>query len=435
MKVTKEIIYRCVQDKRDEIENATIVARPFDFEDCANYVMVGVRHVGKSYMLYQRVRQLLREGHGWDEILFVDFDDERLSEFGTEDLNLLLEAHLERYGKRPYIFLDEVQNIPAWDKFARRLANEKYHVYITGSNAKMLSRDIATTLGGRFQIVDVYPFSFSEFLQAKGVSLSEGWQYSTAEKSEVVRLFHEYFIYGGLPEIVDYKQKRAMLSSLYQKIYLGDICTRNGIRNSRILNMIIKKLAESVKQPVSYNRLKNIVVSTGCQTSVPTVMDYTGFAEDAWLLLPVENELARLADKESNKKYYFIDNGILNLFLIDDAPSLLENLVAVQLCRLYGREHVSYYLAEREIDFVVADARLAVQVCYSLSDPATREREVAPLRQFAAKHPDWQLRIITYDEADSIALPDTTIAVQPVWQWLLDDENCMNGKNMQVGNA
>lgn len=148
MAISKDIIRRCIRDKRDEIEAAVIISRPFAFEENGNYVMVGVRHVGKSYMLYQRVRQLLEEGHGWDEILFVDFDDERLAEFSADDFNILLETHLETYGKRPYVFLDEVPNIPAWDKFARRLANEKYHVYITGSNAKMLSKDVATTLGG-----------------------------------------------------------------------------------------------------------------------------------------------------------------------------------------------------------------------------------------------------------------------------------------------
>ena len=422
MKITKDVIYRCVRDKRDEIESAEVVHRPFCFEDAANYVMVGVRYVGKSYMLYQRVKQLISDGHGWDEILFVDFDDERLAEFTTDDFNLLLEAHLERYGKRPYIFLDEVQNIPAWDKFARRLANEKYHVFITGSNAKMLSKDVATTLGGRFQIVDVYPYSFREYLDANGVVLSADWQYSTIEKSEVLRYFREYFVYGGLPEMLNFRQKRSMLSELYQKIYLGDICQRNTIRNSKVLNLTIKKLAESVKQPISFNRLKNVVVSTGCQTTIPTVIDYTNYAEDAWLLLPIENELAKLAEKESNKKYYFVDNGILNLFLIDDDTSLLENLVAIHLCRLYGRENVSYYNAGKEIDFVVNEERLAIQVCYSIVDSATYEREVTPLLQFATTHPDWRLLIITYDETSTIEQSAHTITVQPVWQWMLEEK-------------
>jgi len=418
MGISKDIIRRCIRDKRNEIESSSVIIRPFQFEENGNYVMVGVRHVGKSYMLYQRVKQLLAEGHGWDEILFVDFDDERLAEFGTEDLNLLLEVHLEEYGKRPYIFLDEVQNIPAWEKFARRLANEKYHVYITGSNAKMLSKDVATTLGGRFFIIDVYPYSFTEYLTASGLSLNPGWEYSTIEKSEVIRLFREYFHFGGLPELLQFKQKRAMLSSLYQKIYLGDICQRHAIRTPKVLNILIKKLAESVKQPISFNRLKNVIVSTGCQTTIPTVIDYTEFATDSWLLIPIENELSKLAEKESIKKYYFVDNGLLNLFLIDDETSLLENLVAVELCRRYGKDNVSYYNASNEIDFVVAEHKLAIQVSYDIADNATRNRETTPLLQFASKHPDWALQIITFDSQESIIVGNTAINVLPAWLWM-----------------
>lgn len=420
MSISKETIRRCIHDKRSEIEAANIIDRHFEYEENGNYVMVGVRHAGKSYMLYQRVRQLLAEGHRWDEILFVDFDDERLAEFQPEDFNSLIETHLETYGKKPYIFLDEIQNIPHWEKFARRLANEKYHVYITGSNARMLSKDIATTLGGRYFIVDVYPYSFNEFLAAKEMHLDKDWEYSTLQKSQVIRLFDEYFHFGGLPEIPYFRMKRQLLSSLYQKIYLGDICQRNNIRNSKVLNIIIKKLAESVKQPISYNRLKNVVVSTGCQTTIPTVIDYSGYAEDSWLLIPIENELSKLADKESNKKYYFIDNGILNLFIVNDETSLLENLVAIHLCRTYGRENISYFNAGKEIDFVVSEARLAVQVSYSIQEPSTYEREVTPLIKFADNHPDWSLTIVTYDEAASIPAGNSAIRVVPAWKWMTE---------------
>lgn len=421
MSISKETIRRCIHDKRSEIEAANIIDRHFEYEENGNYVMVGVRHAGKSYMLYQRVRQLLAEGHRWDEILFVDFDDERLAEFQPEDFNSLIETHLETYGKKPYIFLDEIQNIPHWEKFARRLANEKYHVYITGSNARMLSKDIATTLGGRYFIVDVYPYSFNEFLAAKEMHLDKDWEYSTLQKSQVIRLFDEYFHFGGLPEIPYFSMKRQLLSSLYQKIYLGDICQRNNIRNSKVLNIIIKKLAESVKQPISYNRLKNVVVSTGCQTTIPTVIDYSGYAEDSWLLIPIENELSKLADKESNKKYYFIDNGILNLFIVNDETSLLENLVAIHLCRTYGRENISYFNAGKEIDFVVSEARLAVQVSYSIQEPSTYEREVTPLIKFADNHPDWSLTIVTYDEAASIPASNSAIRVVPAWKWMTEE--------------
>lgn len=419
MSISKDSIRRCLRDKRDEIEAANIISRPFLFEEHGNYVMVGVRHVGKSYMLYQRVRQLLSQGHGWDEILFVDFDDERLAEIETSDLNLFIETHLETYGKRPYVFLDEIQNIPAWDKFVRRLANEKYQVYVTGSNAKMLSADVATTLGGRFFIVDVYPFSFREFLTANDVTIDGDWEYSTKMRSHVLRLFNEYFIFGGLPELKDFKQKRTMLSSLYQKIYLGDICSRNNIRSSKALNILIKKLAESVKQPVSYNRIRNVIVSTGNQITLPTVIDYIGHAEDSWLLIPIENELGKLSEKESSKKYYFIDNGILNLFLFDDKTSLLENLVALHLCRCYGKENVFYYNSGKEIDFVVSESRIAVQVSYSIKDSQTYTREVTPLIKFAQTHPNWTLQIVTYEEEDTLDTDGVTIHVLPAYKWML----------------
>ena len=333
MSISKDIIKQCLIGKQREIDEAEIISRPIEFEPNGNYVIVGVRHAGKSYMLYQRVRQLQAEGKGWDEILFIDFEDERLAEFQTEDFEQLLEAHLELYGKKPVVFLDEVQNIPYWDKFVRRLADAKYRVYVTGSNAKMLSKDVATTLGGRFFILDAYPYSLKEYLTAQHVQLKEHWQYDTVQRSEVKRHLQEYFYYGGLPEILSFKNKRAMLSSLYQKIYLGDICARNKIKNERVMNILIKKMAESVKQPLSFNRLKNIIVSTGSPISVPTTIDYVDFTTDSWLVLPMENEVGKLTDKETQKKYYFIDNGLLNLVLTNPDTSLLENMVAVELCR------------------------------------------------------------------------------------------------------
>ena len=326
MSISKDIIKQCLMNKQREIDEVEIVNRPIEFEPNGNYVIVGVRHAGKSYMLYQRVRQLQAEGKGWDEILFIDFEDERLAEFQAEDFNSLLEVHLELYGKKPVVFLDEVQNIPYWDKFVRRLADAKYRVYVTGSNAKMLSKDVATTLGGRFFILDAYPYSLKEYLTAQHVELKEHWQYDTVQRSEVKRHLSEYFYYGGLPEILSFKNKRAMLSSLYQKIYLGDICARNKIKNERVMNILIKKMAESVKQPLSFNRLKNIIVSTGSAISVPTTIDYASFTSDSWLVLPIENEVGKLTEKETQKKYYFIDNGLLNLFLTNPDTSLLENM-------------------------------------------------------------------------------------------------------------
>ncbi len=415
MSISKDIIKQCLLNKQREVDEAVIVDRSIDFEENGNYVIVGVRHAGKSYLLYQRVRQLQEAGMGWDEILFVDFEDERLAEFQTEDFDSLLEAHLELYGKKPVVFLDEVQNIPHWDKFVRRLADSKYRVYVTGSNAKMLSKEVATTLGGRFLIYDAYPYSFKEYLTAQHVELKEHWEYDTIQRSEVKRHLNEYFYYGGLPEILLFKNKRAMLSSLYQKIYLGDICARNNIKNDRIMNILIKKMAESVKQPLSFNRLRNVIVSTGSPISVPTTIDYVGYAADSWLILPMENEVGKLTEKESQKKYYFVDNGLLNLFLMNPETSLLENMVAVELCRRYSKENVFYMNAEKEIDFIVPEKKFAIQVSYSIKDYATWDREVPPLMKYAKAHPDWKCLLITYDEEST----EESLSVLPVWKWLL----------------
>lgn len=278
-----------------------------------------------------------------------------------------------------------------------------------------ISKDVGTTLGGRFFILDAYPYSLKEYLSAQHVVLKEHWQYDTVQRSEVKRHLRDYFYYGGLPEIISFKNKRAMLSSLYQKIYLGDICARNKIKNERVMNIFIKKMAESVKQPLSFNRLKNIIVSTGSSISVPTTIDYAGYAADSWLVLPIENEVGKLTEKEMQKKYYFIDNGLLNLFLTNPETSLLENMVAVELCRRYGREHVFYLNADKEIDFLVPDVKLAVQVAYSIAGQTTKDREIPPLVKYGKSHPDWQCILITYDEE----ITEEGISVIPIWKWLL----------------
>lgn len=422
MAISKEILKNCLRDQRNTIMGAHIVKRDMEFEPSGCYVFVGVRHTGKSYLLYQRIHELLEKGHGWDEIICIDFDDERLMEFTATDFNLLLEIHYEQSNKKPIVFLDEAQRIEGWELFARRLADQKIIVYITGSNAKALSNEIASTLGGRYFIQDVYPYSFSEFLRSKNIQLEKGWEFSTKERSLIVRLYNEYTQYGGLPEIVEFAQKRARLSSLFQKIYLGDICARHKVQNAHALHIMIKKLAESVKQPISFNRLNSIIASTGYKSSLPTIIDYVDYAIESWLLLPAQNYIARLAEKESNKKYYFVDAGLLNLFLLNQDAALLENQVAIHLCRLYNKENLCFANnGDGEIDFIVEDYNLAIQVAYSLDDELTKERELKSLSKFQHSHPNWQCLIITNDTESDFEYDGTKIHAIPAWKWLLEN--------------
>ena len=419
----KQILKQILRDNQQEVERYVVEPRELNLDDFPCHVLVGVRRSGKSYMLYHHIQQLLASGRKWDEMLYLNFEDERLENFGTEDFNLLLECHQEMYGKRPMLFLDEIQNIDYWHKFARRMADAKYTIFITGSNAKMLSGEINTTLGGRFLIAEVYPYSFKEFLAVHQVTASETDLLATEGRARVVRTFEEYLRYGGLPAAALLPAKRNYLSSVYQKIYMGDIIARNKITNVAGIRVLVRKMAESVCRPISYNRINNLLSSVGGKLSLATTIKYVEYCEEAWLLLRLRNYASTLADKESNCKYYFIDTGILGLFLIDKDAMLLENLVAIQLFRIYGHDldngRVFFYNDGYEVDFYIPDDELAIQVSYSLRDDETRKRETEALGKLPNRLPCRRRLILTYDEEETISDKHGTIEVMPVWKWLM----------------
>lgn len=412
-------------DNQQEVERYEVHCRNIDLEGFPCYVLVGVRRAGKSFLLYQKMQQLLANGHGWDEMLYVNFEDDRLSEFTSADFNLLLECHAEMSDKRPMLFLDEIQNIPGWEKFARRLADTKHHVYITGSNAKMLSHEIMTTLGGRYLSIEVYPFNLKEYFDYSGQPYDEQTLLGTEARAQMKRAYSEFFHWGGMPESIGLPVKRNYLSSTFQKIYLGDICSRNNISNPNMLRLMVKKVAESIMQPISYNRLAKILSTVGGKISVPTISNYMQYCEDSWLLLRLHNIASSFAEKESVSKYYFVDNGLLNLFLLDKETSLLENLVALTLFRKYGHdrdnERVFFYNSNVEVDFYIPEEETAIQVSYSISaNDSTREREITAMKKLPSVLPCSKRLIITFDEEQTIndALGD--IQVMPYWKWCLE---------------
>lgn len=419
----KQLLKQILRDNQQEVVRYKIEPREYNYDTFLCWVLVGVRRSGKSYMLYQRIQQLLNEGRQWDEMLYLNFEDERLENFTAEDFNHLLECHQEMYGKRPILFLDEIQNIDHWEKFARRMADAKYTIYITGSNAKMLSGEINTTLGGRFLTTEVYPYSFREYANVHGVSLLPNDLLSTEGRSAAVRYFNEYLHDGGLPASAMLPAKRNYLSSVFQKIYLGDIIARNSITNVAGIRILIRKIAESVCRPISFNRMNNLLSSVGGKLSLVTTIKYVEYCEDAWLLMRLKNYASCLADKESNCKYYFIDNGILNLFLIDKDAMLLENLVALELFSQYGHdaanERVFFYNDNFEVDFYVPEDELAIQVCYSLRDEDTLNRELDALKKLPKRLACRRRIILTFDEETTFTDQYGTIEVIPCWKWML----------------
>ena len=423
MSIARNTLKQVLLDNQKDVEQYDIFPRHYDLDSFPLMIFVGVRRSGKSFLLFQRIRQLLAEGKGWDEMLYLDFEDTRLEGFTADDFNLILECHQEMYGKRPMLFLDEIQNVDGWQKFARNLADKKYSVFITGSNAKMLSKEIMAALGGRYLPVEVYPFSFKEYLSYTGVAYDDLALTATESKARFMKAYGEYFTWGGLPESINLPVKRSYLSSVFQKIYLGDIVQRNGISNPRLFQLLIKKMAESVMQPVSYNRISKILSSVSGKISVPTVSNYISCSEDAWLLLRLRNIASSFSDKESICKYYFIDNGLLTLQLLDAETILLENMVALSLFRKYGHdednERVFFYNVNVEVDFYVPEDELAIQVSYSIADPETEKREKEPLEKLPNVHPCRRRIIITYDEEGTLTDKHGTIEVIPCWKWLL----------------
>jgi predicted AAA+ superfamily ATPase len=359
-------------------------------------------------------------------MLYIDFEDRRLEGFTADDFNLILECHQEMYGKRPMLFLDEIQNIDGWQKFARNLADKKYSVFITGSNAKMLSKEIMSALGGRYIPVEVYPFSFTEYLDYLGIPHDELALEATESKARFMKAYGDYLTWGGLPESVSLPVKRSYLSSVFQKIYLGDIAQRNGVSNPKLLQLLTKKIAESVMQPISYNRLAKILSSVAGKVSVPTVSSYVSYSEDAWLLLRLRNIASAFAERESVCKYYYIDNGLLSIQLMNADTLRLENAVALSLFRKYGHdvdnERVYFYNANVEVDFYVPEEELAVQASYSLADESTRKREVDALSKLPNVHPCKSRVIVTYDEEDTITDKHGVIEIVPCWKWFLSME-------------
>lgn len=417
-----ELLKSIIYDQHEVIRNADIVSRPsYTFEADANYVLVGLRRAGKSTLLYKIVRNLIAGGVSWDQIIYINFEDERLSEFRKEDFNDILSVQSELSSAQGYFFFDEIQIVPGWEKFCRRMADARERVYVTGSNASMLSREIATTLGGRYLTKYVTPYNFDEYLTALDIPHDSRALYQTKANGRIRSHCADYLQYGGFPEALRYTARREYISSVYQKILLGDIIARNGIRNDYAIRILMKKLAESVKSEISYTKLHGILKSIGISVGKESIIDYIQYAKDAYLIFSIQNFYARFAERESNPKYYFSDNGLLNLFLDDKNTSLLENAVAVCLTQKYPAD--VYYLKSPktgiDIDFYAPSAKQVIQVAYSIQGDAY-ERETGNLKKFAATVTEpHSYIIVTYEEETTIETPDVKIQVVPLMKFLL----------------
>lgn len=416
------LLKQIILDQHEIIRNFVIVNRDYSFESDANYILTGLRRSGKSTLLYRIVLQLIRSGTDWNQIIYINFEDERLSEFTWRDFNDIIGTAAELSAQRVYYFFDEIQNIDKWESFARRLADAKERVYITGSNAKMLSSEMESRLGGRYLSKEIMPYNFTEYLDAMNIPHGVNELIATKSGGIIRSAADSYLHNGGFPESVSFLDKRSYAENVYQKVLLGDIAARNSIRQVNGLRILMKKVAETLGQPVSFTKLYNTVSAVGLKLSKDTIISYIGYAEEAFLLFDLKNYYAKFIERESNPKFYFYDNGLLNLFIFDKDPKLLENVIADYLIRKFG--HNVYYLQSKKtginIDFYLPKQRTAIQVAYSISDETARAREISNLNTLAQKSDlaDHYV-IVTYEEEETISKGNIEIQVVPLYKFLL----------------
>lgn len=417
--MNRDVLKQIIIDQKEMYLDNPLISRDYDLEENVNYCFVGIRRTGKSYMMYQQIHNLMNDGISSSQIVYVNFEDERLLEIGVDDLNTILEIGIEFSGSKgkPYLFLDEIQNVDGWEKFVRRVADMKYRINITGSNSKMLSKEIASTLGGRFMIVNVFPYSFKEYLSANHIENIMLAQIGTKKRADIVSQYEQYVTYGAFPELVDIKNKRPFLNNIYQTVYLQDIITRNKITNDFAVRLILKKIAESVTKALSFNRLTNIVKSAGISIGKQTVINYVGHMLDSYLIFSLQN----YASKKTSPKYYFMDTGLLVLMLLDCKTTQLENLVAVELIRRYGFENVYFFENNIEVDFYIPSENLAIQVSMQvLDDVDTLERETRAFVKLNQFIPDTKCLLVTNSEETKLNCDGIKIDVVPIWKWLFD---------------
>lgn len=393
--------------------------------------VIGMRRVGKSWLLASRMRELLDAGTPRSRILHIEFEDDRLAELRTEDLHHIEEAfyalHPESHGKECWYFFDEIQNAPGWERFVRRLlANRNLHLAITGSSAKLLSTEIATSLRGRALTTEVLPFSFREALRHRGIEAPVRWPVPQATRAKLRHEFERYLTVGGFPEVQDDDEHRQrILQGYLDATILRDIVERHALTNAPLLRAIVRRLLRSAGSKTSVNALAQDLKSLGLVFGKASVYELIEHVQDAFLvfLLPIHAQSERRR-QVNPRKVYAIDHGLVRACVgrrSEDFGHHLENLVYLELRR--RGEVAGYHLppSGREVDFVSGplDEPHLIQACANLGDVGTRERELGALAEAMDELDCERGTVVTLDEASRVKHGGREIEIVPAWQWLL----------------
>lgn len=393
----------------------------FEIDSSLAQIVIGVRRSGKSTLCH---KVLLQNGIRYG---YANFDDDRLAKLQVEDLNTVLSCIYQIYGTDiPYIFLDEIQDIDGWHLFVNRLLRTKLHVVVTGSNAKLLSSELATHLTGRYNEIHLYPFSFREYCAYHKVNICD---ITTKADAERKRAFMDYITIGGFPEIQSMRNKRGYVQSLMEAIVSKDIQQRFNIRNVDILRKIANHLINNVCQEVKFNELSKLL-----GINDKTTKKYVDYLQQAFLIQLLYKHSFKSKERIRNVKAYIIDPGLQNnrdnAFAADNIGWRLENVVFIELQRRCANDFLDiYYYKEsartKEIDFVICNQDKAIeliQVAYDINNEKTFNRETSSLIKASASLSCDKLTLISFSPSRTMTIDGKTIRIVSAIDWLLEEQ-------------
>lgn len=377
-------------------------------------VITGLRRVGKSTLLAQIANKYLKNGY-----YFVNFEDERLLNFQVKDFDLLHETLISLFGEKKTFLFDEIQNVPEWERFVRRLHDQGYKFIVTGSNASLLSQELGTRLTGRYLRVELFPFSFREFLSFKKVKVPDLKVLTTKQKGQLLKLTKEYVVLGGIPDSLKYPELK-IHKTLYDDVLYRDIATRYKLDNVKSLKELTFYLVSNISTLISFNKLKELL-KLG---SVNTVKSYIDYLENSWLFFVVNKYAYSVKEQQiAAKKIYGIDTGLIGsvgFSFSENKGKLMENVVYLQLRR--KQQDIYYYKTAQdyEVDFFLPKENAFIQVTQYFDSKEIQERELRAI--IAAVQEQKKITthiVITESEKQTLEREGLQIQIVPLYEWLL----------------
>lgn len=414
----KEIIIRQNQDFEKEADfiNRELFSHIKDFIKIPHIVVISwLRRVWKSTLL----KQIKKLFYAKEKNIYLNFEDEKLLWFEVNDFDILLETYFWLNNNSKIYLFDEIQNIDKFELAIRRLYDEWYKFFITGSNASLLSQELWTRLTWRYTKLELFPFSFKEFLDFHNVKLDENYLFFPENRAKIKTYFEEYLYNWWLPEYIKYKNEE-IVKQVYDDIIYKDILVRYNITDSKSFKELSKYLISNLTSEFSYNKIKNILWFG----SVNTVKSYINFLENSYLLFQVEKfDYSVKKQIINNKKIYCIDNAFYNLVWFNFSSNnwqKLENLVFIELKRRWGE--IFYHKWKKECDFLIRykwTITQAIQVSWSLYEIDTKKREINWLLEAMETYNLQEWIILTQDEEESLEINGKKIKILSVWKWML----------------